>query len=197
MIIAAYLPLSLCDYPGKVSSVVFTQGCNFRCPWCHNQHLIPLEPASAAQDGASVLAEIAERRNKGHVESLVVSGGEPTLHEDLADFLGSAKAAGLAVKLDTNGSNPDAVRTCLQKGLLDFIAMDVKAPWAKYGTLAGMPVDTESLRASMRLIAASGIPHQFRTTRVETLLTPEDCAEIERQIPPGSPHCWQTYRHPL
>lgn len=194
MTFAAYLPLSLCDYPGKVSSVVFTQGCNFRCPWCHNKHLLPRESGPGARDGASVLAELAARRNRGLVEGLVVTGGEPTLHEDLPDFLGNAKATGLAVKLDTNGSNPETLSLCLQKGLVDFIAMDVKAPWANYEALAGTPVDTEALRASIRLIASSGIPHQFRTTRVEPLLTPDDCAEIERQIPPGSPHVWQNYR---
>lgn len=194
MIIAAYLPLSLCDYPGKIASAVFTQGCNFRCSWCHNQHLLPAESETQVVEIAWVLKEIGERRRKGQIEGVVVSGGEPTIHRGLLDFLAACKAAELAVKLDTNGSNPDVVRECLQRELVDFIAMDIKAPWAKYDVLAGVKTETDALRESVRLIASSGISHQFRTTRVDAMLTDEDCAVISAQIPDGSPHVWQAYR---
>ena len=194
MILAAYLPLTLCDYPGKVAAMVFTQGCNFRCPWCHNPHLIPLKGTTPPLDPDVVVQEVAARRRRGIVEAIVVSGGEPTLHSDLSDFLGRCKAAGLAVKLDTNGSRPEVLRTCFDRGLVDFVAMDVKAPWSQYATLAGINVDVESVQTSMRLIAASGLPQQFRTTRVNPLLSESDFTEISAQIPVGSPHVWQTFR---
>ena len=194
MILAAYLPLTLCDYPGKVAAMVFTQGCNFRCPWCHNPHLIPLKGTTPPLDPEVVVQEVAARRRRGIVEAIVVSGGEPTLHSDLSDFLGRCKAAGLAVKLDTNGSRPEVLRTCFDRGLVDFVAMDVKAPWSQYATLAGINVDVESVQTSMRLIAASGLPQQFRTTRVNPLLSESDFTEISAQIPVGSPHVWQTFR---
>lgn len=194
MTIAAYLPLSLCDYPGKVSSMVFTQGCNFRCPWCHNKHLLPTESATKTVDPAWVLAEVGVRRRKGLIEAIVVSGGEPTLHADLPDFLCACKAADMAVKLDTNGSNPSVVRDCVQRKLVDFIAMDIKAPWSKYDALSGIKTETAALRESVKIIASSGIAHQFRTTRVDTMLTADDFAAIETQVPTGSPHCWQNYR---
>ena len=194
MILAAYLPLTLCDYPGKVAAMVFTQGCNFRCPWCHNPPLIPLKGTTPPLDPEVVVQEVAARRRRGIVEAIVVSGGEPTLHSDLSDFLGRCKAAGLAVKLDTNGSRPEVLRTCFDRGLVDFVAMDVKAPWSQYATLAGINVDVESVQTSMRLIAASGLPQQFRTTRVNPLLSESDFTEISAQIPVGSPHVWQTFR---
>ena len=194
MTLAGFVPLSLCDYPGRVTSMLFTQECNFRCPWCHNAHLIPLKGTAPPLDPEVVVQEVAARRRRGIVEAIVVSGGEPTLHSDLSDFLGRCKAAGLAVKLDTNGSRPEVLRTCFDRGLVDFVAMDVKAPWSQYATLAGINVDVESVQTSMRLIAASGLPHQFRTTRVNPLLSESDFTEISAQIPVGSPHVWQTFR---
>ena len=194
MIISAYLPLSLCDYPGKVAAAIFTQGCNFRCSWCHNKHLLPVESVTETVDTAWVLAEVGERRKKGQVDAIVISGGEPTIHPGLFGFLAACKDIDLAVKLDTNGSNPHVVRECLQKRFVDFIAMDIKAPWDKYDVLTGVETDTDALRESVQLIAASGIGHQFRTTRVDAMLTAEDCAAILKQIPNDSPHVWQTYR---
>ena len=194
MRIAAYLPLSLCDYPGRVAAVVFTRGCNFRCPWCHNRHLIPPSaPAGESDiDERTVLDGIEERKSK--LEGLVISGGEPTLQPDLLRFMAAVKSCGVNVKLDTNGSNPDVVRQCLADKLVDFIAMDVKAPWDKYEILTGVVGSDDAARETMKLIAESGIKHQFRTTKVPSLLTAEDCAEITSMIPSGSPHCWQTFR---
>ena len=191
MNLAGFVPLSLCDYPGRVASVVFTQGCNFRCPWCHNAHLIP-----AAAPGLSVeavLAHLETRRTR--VDSVVVTGGEPMLHAALPDFLRSVKALGLKVKLDTNGSRPSGLRGVIAEGLVDFIAMDIKAPWDRYAELTGLDVcDVDAVRESAKLIASSGIAHHFRTTRVDALLSEHDYAAIARQIPVGSQHVWQTFR---
>lgn len=193
MRIGGFVPVSLCDYPCRVSAVVFTCGCNFRCPFCHNGHLLDANASATQQiDEKVVLGLIHERRTR--LGGVVVSGGEPTLQADLPTFLHQLKSMDLAVKLDTNGSRPDVLEALLKDRLVDYIAMDIKAPWDKYETLAGGACDAILLRRSMRLIASSGLPHEFRTTRVRALLTDEDCAKIMRQIPAGSVHKWQNFR---
>ena len=194
MNIGGFLSLSLCDYPGKVAAVVFSNGCNFRCPWCHNGHLLRGAGAPDYREipEEEVLSRLSELRNR--LQGVVVTGGEPTIQPGLRDFLARIKELGLLVKLDTNGSNPAIVRDLVGEGLVDFIAMDVKAPWDKYGLLTGLAESpAEKVRETMSVIVASGLPHQFRTTRVTPLLSEGDCAEIERQIPPGSPFKWQTF----
>jgi len=193
MNVAGFVPLSLCDYPGRVAAVVFTQGCNFRCPWCHNGHLLPLSPDPLTRvDEAHVFAILAERRTR--LGGVVVTGGEPTLQPDLARFLGRVKSLDLDVKLDTNGSRPDVLRRILEAGLVDYVAMDVKAPWDKYDRLAGVVCDVDAVQASLRLIADSGVPHAFRTTRVDPLLSERDYARLVAQIPVDSAHTWQRFR---
>ncbi len=194
MNIGGFLSLSLCDYPGKVAAVVFSNGCNFRCPWCHNGHLLrgAADPDYHEISEDEILARLGELKNR--LQGVVVTGGEPTIQPDLRDFITRIKELGLLVKLDTNGSNPSVVRDLVGKGLVDFIAMDVKAPWAKYGLLTGLAESpADKVRETMSVIVESGLPHQFRTTRVTPLLTDEDCAEIERQIPAGAPSKWQTF----
>jgi pyruvate formate lyase activating enzyme len=194
MNIGGFLSLSLCDYPGKVAAVVFSNGCNFRCPWCHNGHLLrgADSPDHREIPEDEILSRLSELKNR--LQGVVVTGGEPTIQPDLCDFIARIKALGLLVKLDTNGGNPGVVRDLVGKGLVDFIAMDVKAPWAKYGLLTGLAESpADKVRETMSVIVESGLPHQFRTTRVTPLLTDDDCAEIERQIPAGSPFKWQTF----
>lgn len=195
MTLAGFVPLSLCDYPGRVASVLFTQGCNFRCPWCHNAHLLPVtSPAgSVPYDTEEVIAVLAARRTR--VDGVVVTGGEPTLHAGLPAFLRRLHVLGLRIKLDTNGTRPAVLRTLFAERLLDYVAMDVKAPWARYAVLTGTyACDVAALRASVALIAGSGVAHQFRTTRVDPLLSGFDYEAIRLQIPDGSPHVWQAFR---
>jgi len=189
--IGGFVPVSLCDYPCRVAAVIFTQGCNFRCPFCHNGQLVEHE-GKALLDEKAVLAQLSERRNR--LGGVVVTGGEPTLQGDLPQFLHRLQQLGLAVKLDTNGSQPDVLQGLIADRLVNYFAMDIKAPWDKYDRLAGHACDTILLRRSMRLIAASGLPHEFRTTRVEALLSADDCGEIARQVPSGSAHKWQRFR---
>ncbi|MCS7315593.1 MAG: anaerobic ribonucleoside-triphosphate reductase activating protein [Bryobacterales bacterium] len=193
MRIGGYQPVSLSDYPGRIAAVVFTQGCNFRCPFCHNRRLWP----DAAHPGQLLAeAEVLERldRRRGKLDSVVISGGEPTLQPDLACFLSKVRRLGFAVKLDTNGSRPDVLRELLAARLLDFVAMDIKAPWHKYELLAGVAVNTTDIATSMQMLAASGIPHEFRTTVPPGLLNEDDLAGIRAILPPGSPHRRQSYR---
>jgi len=131
---------------------------------------------------------------RSFLDALVVSGGEPTLQEDLPQLLILARRLGLAVKLDTNGSHPERLASWIRQGLLDFVAVDVKAPWSKYGLLAGTGIDCEQIRESIALVASSGLPHLFRTTFDPTLLDETDRGRIRSMIPAGSRHLFQPCR---
>lgn len=195
MNIGGFQPLSLSDFPGRVAAIVFVQGCNFRCPFCHNASLLPMrsDPASL-YPAREVLRRLGQRRSL--LDGVVVSGGEPTLQKDLSPFLAEVKALGLQVKLDTNGSRPEVLGELFEARLVDFVAMDIKAPWKGYDRLAGVAAPVRAIRTSTRLIAGSGLPHQFRTTVVPSLLTSEDIAQIRLELPSGSPHQFQQGRIP-
>jgi pyruvate formate lyase activating enzyme len=191
--VKAWLETSLLDWPGKVAAVVFLPGCNFRCPFCHNHRLVtaPGEmPDIPLDDILTRLGDLA-----GWVDGVVVSGGEPTLHQGLPDLLRTFRAAGLLVKLDTNGSRPDVLARLLAEGLVDHVAMDVKAPLEpeRYARLAGREVDLEAIRASIRIIRSSGLPHTFRTTAVPGWHAPGDMESIAALLP-GSAHLVQSFR---
>ncbi len=190
MKIGGYAPFTLSDYPGRPAAIVFAQGCNFRCPFCHNGDLLPDGPGRLPE--AEVLARLTRRR--GVLTGIVVSGGEPTLQPDLADFCAALKAREFAVKLDTNGSRPDVLRALLATGVVDYVAMDVKAPPARYTQLAGVPVAWTLVAESIRLVAQSGVPHEFRTTVVPALLADRDLAAIRALLPLSSRHVQQAFR---
>ncbi len=196
MLIGGYQPCSLCDFPGHVAAVVFTQGCNFRCPFCHNGGLWQPRPTGGVTLTArDVLDRLQLRR--GQLDAVVISGGEPTLHEDLPEFLVSIKAMRMLVKLDTNGSRPDMLARLLRTRLVDYVAMDVKAPWAKYDTLVGGIAPVEAMKESVRLLAASGCRHEFRTTLARPLLCDADTASIRAQLPGQAEYRIQAYRPEL
>ncbi|MFA6320335.1 MAG: anaerobic ribonucleoside-triphosphate reductase activating protein [Candidatus Omnitrophota bacterium] len=168
--------LSLIDYPGKTCAVIFTQGCNFRCSYCHNPELVYpelfAEPISFEHTYEFLKAK------SGLLDGVVFSGGEPTLHGDLIERIRDIRSLGYAVKLDTNGSNPDVLSEVLP--CLDYVAMDIKAPMGnKYTSICGMSVDDYDIRVSMLLIKASGIQHEFRTTFDRKLLENTDIAKIK------------------
>lgn len=192
MIIGGYQSCSLCDYPGKVASVVFTQGCNFRCPFCHNGSLLPLAAPERFISINEILDRLKHRRSR--IDSVVISGGEPTLQDDIAAFLDNIRSIGLSIKLDTNGSRPQMLRTLFQAGLIDYVAMDIKAPFEKYEELTGVRTPVKMIIESIELIAKNGISHEFRTTFVPALLTEDDLAVIREQVPFGSPHKVQPFK---
>ncbi len=185
MMIRGFQSLTLTDYPGKTAAIVFTQGCNFSCPFCHNRQLLQQDHASLMPE-TGLLACLRKRR--GLLDGLVITGGEPTLQTDLVSFIENVKHLGLLTKLDTNGSRPEVIRALLQRKLLDYIAMDIKAPWARYHQLAGAPVSVQRIRQSVELIAASDIDHEFRTTVVTPLLDEEDIEHIRESLPRTSLH---------
>ena len=156
------MKLSLVDWPGEVAAVVFTRGCNFRCPWCHNRHLVEPAPYAPALPQAGVLSYLAARRQL--LTGVVVSGGEPTLQEDLASFLARVKEMGYRVKLDTNGSKPDVLRNLLEEGLVDRLAVDYKVPLAEYAARVGW-ADPGAVKQSLELVRSRGCG-EVRTTVV-------------------------------
>ena len=184
---------SLSDFPGHVAAVVFTQGCNFRCPYCHNGSLIPMDPPTSALIPLEEVFLFLEKR-RGQLNGVVVSGGEPTLQSDLSHFFYRVRSMGYQIKLDTNGSRPEALAELLVEGLLDFIAMDIKAPFELYDRLTGVCAPKEQLEESIALIARSGIDHEFRTTVVEPLLSEDDLQAIQAMVPHGSRHRLQEFR---
>ncbi|HBW36911.1 anaerobic ribonucleoside-triphosphate reductase activating protein [Desulfosporosinus sp. BICA1-9] len=163
MNIAGFVKTSFVDYPGKIASVVFTQGCNLRCGYCHNVSLLDTNDTSNAILPEEIFEWLSKR--KGMIDAVVVSGGEPTLQKNLHVFIEELKAMSLLVKLDTNGTNPDSLRALIDDKLLDFIAMDLKAPLSKYEHITGTSqLELSSIRESMEIIKNSGLEHEFRTT---------------------------------
>ena len=182
---------SLSDFPEHPAAVVFCQGCNFRCPFCHNGHLLDFHQTDACLATREVLDFLATRQ--GQLQGVVISGGEPTLQGDLAGFMEEIKAMGYGLKLDTNGSQPAGIETLLSRNLGDFIAMDIKAPLARYDELCGRQVDTTAIRRSVEIIAKSGVEHLFRTTWVEPLLGSDDLAAIKAELPDADRHIVQPF----
>jgi pyruvate formate lyase activating enzyme len=172
--------LSLIDYPGRIAAVVFTQGCNFRCPYCHNPELVDPHRYGPVWPVEEVFSFLTKRRGK--LEAVSVTGGEPTLQPDLANFLQSIKMMGYLVKLDTNGSNPAVIEELAKRRLVDFWAMDVKGPLEKYRQIAGVSVDILDIQKSISLILASEAEHEFRTTVVSSLLNRDDLSNVVNLI---------------
>ena len=183
MKIGGFQPLTLSDYPRHLAAIVFTQGCNFRCPFCHNGALLATAPpGETVTDDCTVLKTLQARRE--FLDGVVITGGEPTLQGDIAEFAGRIRQEQLKVKLDTNGSRPDVLGELLNRHLLDYVAMDVKAPFHKYARLAGVDVSTEAIAESIALLTASDTPCEFRTTFVPALLTENDLEDIRSYLPP-------------
>ena len=166
MQIAGFLPTTMLDYPGRLACTVFTRGCTLRCPFCQNAGLVVPEAYDPLIDEEEVIARIKKR---SHIlEGVCISGGEPTLQTDLRAFILRIRELGLPVKLDSNGLQPAVLRALLDEGLLDMIAMDVKAAPSAYDRLTGIAApDTDKLAESVALIRSSGIAYEFRTTLVK------------------------------
>jgi len=176
--------LSLVDYPHHTSVALFTIGCNMRCGYCHNPALVLPERFADTIPEEDILLFLESR--VGLVEGVVISGGEPTMHADLPQFISRIKKLGFLVKLDTNGTNPTMVGDLLKRGMLDYVAMDIKASMARYQEVVARPVDTDAIKETVELIKASGIDHEFRTTLVKSQVSPADLDEIGQLIA-GSP----------
>ena len=191
MIIGALQKTSLIDYPGEIAAVIFTQGCNFRCPYCHNPELVDSSKFGTPLDNDKVLDFLEFR--KGLLDGVVITGGEPTIHPDLPEFLTKIKALGYSIKLDTNGTNPNMIRRVIDLGLVDYIAMDFKAPLGKYQEVVRVHVNIQDIYESVEIIKNSNIKYEFRTTIVKQLLTPLDIQNIKAEIGSGEKYCIQEF----
>ena len=179
MNIQGYQKLTLLDFPSKVACTVFTGGCNLACPFCHNARLVRAPMAYDSAE-AEVLSYLDKRR--GIIEGVCVTGGEPLLQKDLIDFLRQLKEKGLAVKLDTNGADPERLAEVLASGLVDYVAMDIKSSPEGYSRAVGKKIDFAPFGKSIALIQQSGIAHEFRTTVVKGIHQKEDLVAISELI---------------
>lgn len=175
--IAGLQKMTLLDYPGKVACTVFLQGCNFRCPFCHNSGLLcgPAETPISTEELLTFL-----KKRQGLLDGVCVTGGEPTLCRELPELLAAIKDLGFAVKLDTNGSRPQVLAELIGRGLVDYVAMDIKNSPDKYALTTGVQPDLAAIEESIRLLIDGKTDYEFRTTAVRELHTPEDFAEMGR-----------------
>ena len=180
MQIAGLQKSSLVDYPSKIAAVVFTLGCNFRCPYCHNPNILTAVSTNRLFDEAAVFDFLKTR--KGKLDAVVVSGGEPTLQKDLSEFFEKLKELGFLTKLDTNGSSPKILEYLIKEELLDYVAMDIKAPIEKYKEIARINIDTNNILKSIEILKNSKIGYEFRTTTVKSQLSFEDFEKIGKML---------------
>ena len=192
MIIKGLAKLTLLDYPGKVACTVFTGGCNFKCPFCHNASLAVRSGELPNIPEEELFALLDKRR--GILDGVCVTGGEPLLMPDIADFLGRIKERGYSVKLDTNGSRPEQLSGLIDLGLVDMVAMDIKNSPEKYALTAGVPdLDLAPIRTSVDILMEGRIPYEFRTTVVNELHTARDMEEIGKWINGANAYYLQSF----
>ncbi len=191
MIIKGFTKTTLLDYPGHIASTVFTGGCNFNCPFCHNGDLVLGHKDMETLPMKEVLAHIYKRRKM--VKGICISGGEPTLQKDLIDFLQEVKGYDILVKLDTNGTHPEVIKEAYEKGLIDYIAMDIKNSKDNYNAICDRQVAMDQIQASIDYIKGCGVDYEFRTTIVKEFHTYEDMLQIGQWLAGSRRYFLQSY----
>ncbi|MBI2122006.1 MAG: anaerobic ribonucleoside-triphosphate reductase activating protein [Candidatus Sungbacteria bacterium] len=191
MTFGGWQKISLLDFPGKISSILFTNGCVFRCSFCYNPGLVE-PPFKTVISEETVLKYLAERANV--LEGVVITGGEPTIHADLPEFLKKIKLLGYPVKLDTCGYLPHVLERLIGEKLIDYVAMDIKAPLAKYAAITRVPVNPDFISKSINIIMSSGIPYEFRSTLVEGVHNAEDIVRMAQMILGADMYYLQLFR---
>jgi len=171
---------SFIDYPGKISTVLFYSGCNFRCEFCHNPDLVFNRQGLPKYDEEHILNYLEKRQKI--IEAVVLSGGEPTIYRNLPIFLKKLKKTSLLIKLDTNGTNPEMVKMAIKENLVDYLAMDIKAPIIKYPKITNKKVSTEKIKQSISVIINSGLPYEFRSTILPYFHKSKDVLAMARLI---------------
>lgn len=183
---------TLLDYPGHVASTIFTAGCNFRCPFCHNGDLVLHPDIYPLISEEEIFEHLYKRRNIIH--GVCITGGEPTLNKDLIPFLEKVRATNLLIKLDTNGYRPDVLNKAINDNLIDYVAMDIKAGRSNYSKACGIPVDITQIEESVSILASSGLDHEFRTTCVKGIHTASDFEDIASWLPSDSRYFLQSFK---
>jgi len=180
MKIAGYEKLSVQDYPNHISCIIFTQGCNLKCPFCQNSTLIPLDSENLIEE-SEVLDYLNLRKNI--LDGVTISGGEPTLQKDLKEFIGKVKETKLDIKLDTNGMNYNLLKELVAEKLIDYVAMDIKNSFDKYEMTSGVPnINKENILKSIDLLKQNKIDYEFRTTVINEYHTLEDILQIMKLV---------------
>ena len=181
MVFHGFQKMTMLDFPGYVACTVFTPGCNFRCPFCHNSLLVTKVNENEIYSEDEILAYL--RKRKGVIDGICISGGEPLMHDDIFDFVKKVKETGMLVKIDTNGSFPDKLKKLIDSGNIDYVAMDIKNCPEKYSVTTGIQdFDFSPVRKSVELLLEGRIACEFRTTVVKELHTPQDMVEIGELI---------------
>jgi pyruvate formate lyase activating enzyme len=193
MILGGFQKLTLIDYPGKIATTVFTVGCSFRCPFCHNPELV-ISPGLTVQNKLEREFFDFLKKRKGKLDGVCITGGEPTIQPDLIDFIKKIKNLGFKVKLDTNGNRPDVLKKVIDLKLVDFIAMDIKNQPKNYDKTTGVKGDIKRIKLSVELIKNSRLPYEFRTTVVPGLHSEKDFEEIAKWIKGARAYYLQEYR---
>ncbi|MBP5209460.1 MAG: anaerobic ribonucleoside-triphosphate reductase activating protein, partial [Clostridia bacterium] len=193
MVIKGLQKLTLLDYPGHMAATVFLGGCQFRCPFCHNASLVLAPDELPDVDEDEFFAFLSKRR--GILDGVAVTGGEPLLARDIDRFFERIKDLGFAVKLDTNGALPAALRRVVEAGLVDYVAMDIKNSQQRYAETVGLPkAPLDAIRESAAFLLEGGVPYEFRTTVVRELHTPADMEAIGRWIAGAERYYLQVFR---
>lgn len=184
--------LTLLDYPGNVACLIFTQGCNFRCPFCYNSGLLDMNNNCEKIDEKEVFKYLEKR--KGLLDGVCISGGEPLLQKDIEDFIRKVKDLGYKVKLDTNGSSPKKLKQLIEDGLIDYVAMDIKNDFLNYDKTAGMCTNIDNIKKSIEIIENSNIEYEFRTTIVKQFHDVGKLEKIIQYIGPNARYYIQNYQ---
>ena len=184
--------LTLLDYPGNVACLIFTQGCNFRCPFCHNSGLLDMNNNCEKIDEKEVFKYLENR--KGLLDGVCISGGEPLLQKDIEYFIRKVKDLGYKVKLDTNGSSPKKLKQLIEEGLIDYVAMDIKNDFLNYDKTAGMCTNIDNIKKSIEIIENSNIEYEFRTTIVKQFHDVGKLEKIIQYIGPNARYYIQNYQ---
>lgn len=192
MIIGGFQKMTVQDFPGKIACIIFTYGCNFRCPFCHNASLVVDEATAFTEE--EILSYLIKRH--GVLDGVCISGGEPLIHgEEIFSLMKKIKELGYLIKLDTNGYLPDKLQYAINENLVDYVAMDVKNCLEKYPSTAGMDkIDTENIKKSIDIIRSSGIDYEFRTTVTKELHTTDDFTKIGQLIKGAKRYYIQNYQ---
>jgi len=190
MLIVGLQKMTLLDYPDKVAATIFTYGCNFRCSFCHNPDIV--KGAAKVISEEKILKFLKSRQKV--LDAVCITGGEPTLQPRLTNFIGKLKEMKFLIKLDTNGSNPDLLNNLIAKKLIDYVAMDIKAPWEKYPLVVCQKIDLDKIKKSVKILMKGKIDYEFRSTILPTLHSVDDVLQMANQIKGAKKYFIQQFR---
>jgi len=191
MKIGGFQKTSLLDYPKHISAIVWTVGCNFSCPFCYNTELVKGTCKLFSEE--EIFDYLKKRKNM--LEAVVISGGEPFLQKDLKEFCKKVKDLGYKIKIDTNGTFPDKLKEIIEEKLVDYVSMDVKAPFSKYDKLSGVSADKDKIKKSIKILKNSKVDYEFKTTVVPDLLDKEDIISVSKMIKDSKKYYIQQFKN--